>query len=133
MRTLIFGAGPVGSVYAHLLHQSGAEVTVLARGERHDWLMKNDLVVVNHRVTDPAVIDAIRWSSQEVQIDHYPMLDRGGVHYVTYRQSDTDEYVELDIVNLTVSTVSSTFGSDTDLRNLRESGRFAEIMRMYRR
>ncbi len=47
MRTLFFGAGPLGSLYAHLLHQSGADVTVLARGERHAWLTKNGVVMVN--------------------------------------------------------------------------------------
>jgi 2-dehydropantoate 2-reductase len=47
MKTLFFGAGPLGSLYAHLFHQSGADVTVLARGERYDWLSKNGLVLVN--------------------------------------------------------------------------------------
>lgn len=47
MRVLFFGAGPLGSVYAHLLHESGSDVTVLARGERYDWLKANGLVLVN--------------------------------------------------------------------------------------
>ena len=47
MRTLFFGAGPLGSLYAHLLHQAGADVTVLARGARHDWIAENGLVLVN--------------------------------------------------------------------------------------
>ncbi len=47
MKTLFFGAGLVGSVYAHLLHQAGGDVTVLARGERYDWLKENGLVLLN--------------------------------------------------------------------------------------
>ncbi len=47
MRTLFFGAGPLGSLYAHLLHESGADVTVLARGERHAWLAEHGLQLVN--------------------------------------------------------------------------------------
>lgn len=47
MKVLFFGAGPLGSVYAHLLHQSGGDVTVLARGERYEWLRENGLVLVN--------------------------------------------------------------------------------------
>jgi len=47
MRILFFGAGPLGSVYAHLLHEAGGDVTVLARGERYDWLKENGLVIVN--------------------------------------------------------------------------------------
>ena len=47
MKTLIFGAGPLGSLYAHLLHKSGADVSILARGERYIWLKKNGLVLQN--------------------------------------------------------------------------------------
>lgn len=47
MRVLFFGAGPLGSVYAHLLHEIGGDVTVLARGERYSWLKENGLVLVN--------------------------------------------------------------------------------------
>ena len=47
MRTLFFGAGTLGSVYAHLLDEASSDVTVLARGERHDWLKENGLVLVN--------------------------------------------------------------------------------------
>lgn len=47
MRTLIFGAGPLGSVYAHLFLQAGTDVTVLGRGVRYDWLKENGLVLVN--------------------------------------------------------------------------------------
>ena len=47
MKTLIFGAGPLGSLYAHLLHNGGADVSILARGERYIWLKENDLVLQN--------------------------------------------------------------------------------------
>ena len=47
MKVLFFGAGPLGSVYAHLLHERDRDVTVLARGERYDWLKKNGLVLLN--------------------------------------------------------------------------------------
>jgi 2-dehydropantoate 2-reductase len=47
MRMLFFGAGPLGSLYAHLLHQNGEDVTVLDRGERYHWIKENGLVLVN--------------------------------------------------------------------------------------
>lgn len=47
MKTLIFGAGPLGSLYAHLLHKSGADVSILARGDRYIWLKENGLVLQN--------------------------------------------------------------------------------------
>ncbi len=65
MKTLFFGAGPLGSVYAHLLHQAGVDVTVLARGERHDWLKENGLVLVNEMTGEKGsspidVVDELR-------------------------------------------------------------------------
>ncbi len=47
MGTLFFGAEPLGSVYAHLLHEKGGDVAVLARGERYDWLKEKGLVLLN--------------------------------------------------------------------------------------
>jgi len=47
MRTLIFGAGPLGSLYTYLLHKAGNDVTLLARGEHCEFLKKNGLVLVN--------------------------------------------------------------------------------------
>ena len=47
MKTLIFGAGPIGSVYAHLLHKAGKDVTILARNKHFDFIKENGLVLVN--------------------------------------------------------------------------------------
>ena len=47
MKVLFFGAGPLGSVYAHLLHEAGTDVAVLARGERYAGLKENGLIVLN--------------------------------------------------------------------------------------
>lgn len=55
----------MGSVYAHLLHQAGADVTVLARGERRGWLEEHGLVVLNEMIGRQAssrvnVVDELR-------------------------------------------------------------------------
>ena len=47
MKTLIIGAGPLGSLYTYLFHKSGKDVTLLARGEHYDFIEKNGLVLVN--------------------------------------------------------------------------------------
>ena len=47
MKTLIYGAGPLGSLYAHLLHQAGKDVTILARNKRYDFIKENGVVLVN--------------------------------------------------------------------------------------
>lgn len=47
MKTLIFGAGTIGSVYASLLHKAGKDVTILARNEQYDFIKENGLVLFN--------------------------------------------------------------------------------------
>ena len=46
MKTLIYGAGPLGTLYAHRLIQAGKDVTILARGQRYDWIQANGLALV---------------------------------------------------------------------------------------
>ena len=78
MRILFFGAGPLGSVYAHLLHESGADVTVLARGERYDWLKKNGLVLVNELTgqKDSSRVNVVNELKPEDQYDLVIVLIR---------------------------------------------------------
>jgi 2-dehydropantoate 2-reductase len=47
MKTLIFGAGPIGSLYAYLLHKAGKDVTILARNKHFDFIKENGVVLVN--------------------------------------------------------------------------------------
>ena len=47
MKTLIIGAGPIGSLYAYLLHKAGKDVTILARNETFDFIRENGVVVVD--------------------------------------------------------------------------------------
>jgi 2-dehydropantoate 2-reductase len=47
VKTLIYGAGPLGSLYAHLLHQAGKDVAILARNKRYDFIKENGVVLVN--------------------------------------------------------------------------------------
>ena len=45
MKILIYGAGPLGTLYAHRLIQAGKNVTILARGQRYDWIQANGLAL----------------------------------------------------------------------------------------
>jgi len=55
LKTLIFGAGPLGSLYAYLLHKAGKDVTVLARNDHYKFLKENGVVLVNE-FTDEKLI-----------------------------------------------------------------------------
>jgi 2-dehydropantoate 2-reductase len=47
MKTLFFGAGPLGCLYAHLLHTAGQDVTLVARGDKRDHIEEHGLKLVN--------------------------------------------------------------------------------------
>jgi 2-dehydropantoate 2-reductase len=55
VKTLIFGAGPLGSLYAYLFHKAGKDVTILARNEHYQFLKENGVVLVNE-FTDKKLI-----------------------------------------------------------------------------
>ena len=55
MKTLIFGAGPLGSLYACLLHKAGNDVTLLARNEHYTFLKENGLVLINEFTQEKSV------------------------------------------------------------------------------
>ena len=52
MKALIYGAGPLGSLYSYLLHKAGNDVTILARGEHFQFLKENGVVLVNEFTTE---------------------------------------------------------------------------------
>ncbi|MDQ2753394.1 MAG: hypothetical protein M3R72_10275 [Bacteroidota bacterium] len=45
MKILFYGAGVIGSIYAARLHQSHANVTLLARGKRYETLKQNGVII----------------------------------------------------------------------------------------
>jgi 2-dehydropantoate 2-reductase len=64
LKTLIFGAGPLGSLYACLLHKAGNDVTLLARNDHFTYLMENGIVMVNEFTQEKSIekvkiVDAI--------------------------------------------------------------------------
>lgn len=78
MKTLFFGAGPLASLYAHLLHQSGTDVTVLARGERYEWIRDSGLVLVNEITGERSVspINVVKELSPDDEYDLVVVLIR---------------------------------------------------------
>ena len=74
MKTLIFGAGPLGTLYAHILHEAGKDVSILARNERYEFIMENGVVLVDEfngerKTSQVKVVEAI------AEDDAYPALD----------------------------------------------------------
>jgi 2-dehydropantoate 2-reductase len=59
MKTLIFGAGPLGSLYTCLLHKAGMDVTLLARNEHYKFLKENGIVLINE-FTQEKIIEKVK-------------------------------------------------------------------------
>ncbi|MGC9468246.1 MAG: ketopantoate reductase family protein [Anaerolineae bacterium] len=47
MRILVYGAGPLGSLFAARLHQAGHDVSLLARGQRLEEIREHGVVIHN--------------------------------------------------------------------------------------
>lgn len=58
MKTLIFGAGSLGSLYAYVLHKAGKDVTILARNEHYKFLKEKGIVLVNE-FTQEKIIEKV--------------------------------------------------------------------------
>ena len=73
MKTLIFGAGPLGSLYAYLLHRAGNDVTILARNEHYKFLKKNGIVLVNE-FTQQKVVENVHVVNSLSVDDSYELV-----------------------------------------------------------
>jgi len=78
MKTLIFGAGPLGSLYAYLLHKAGNDVTILARNEHFKFLKENGVVLINEFTTEKhsAKINVVERLNEEDSYDLVIVLIR---------------------------------------------------------
>ncbi len=73
MKTLIFGAGPLGSLYACLLHKAGIDVTILARNEHYEFLKENGIVLVNE-FTQEKIIEKVNVVDSLNDDDFYDLV-----------------------------------------------------------
>lgn len=55
MKTLIFGAGPIGRWIALGLHKAGKDVTLLARNDTYDLIKNNGIVLVDGHTNEKSV------------------------------------------------------------------------------
>jgi hypothetical protein len=67
---------------------------------------------------DDLAFDSLRWDGQEVSIQHYLLLERDEDHFITYRQNNSGNMIELNVSTGEYTTVSTTFGTDADMNNL---------------
>ena len=73
MKTLIYGAGPLGSLYACLLHKAGNDVTILARNEHYKFLKESGIVLINE-FTQEKIIEKINVVNSLNEDDYYDLV-----------------------------------------------------------
>ena len=73
MKTLIFGAGPLGSLYACLLHKAGHDVTILARNDHYKYLKENGVVLFNE-FTQKKIIENVNLVDTLNEKDSYDLV-----------------------------------------------------------
>ncbi|MFC2161215.1 ketopantoate reductase family protein [Acidobacteriota bacterium] len=73
MKTLIFGAGPLGSLYAYLLHKAGNDVTILARNEHYKFIKETGVVLVNE-FTQEKIIEKVNVVDSLSEEDSYDLV-----------------------------------------------------------
>ncbi len=84
MRILVYGAGVLGSLLAHILHRGGNDVALLARGKRWDDLRKKGLVI-RHYLQLRTTTDNIRLVKEMSPEDAYDLC------FVVMQRQQLDE------------------------------------------
>ncbi len=73
MKTLIIGAGPLGSLYSYWLHIAAKDITLLARGKHFDFLKNNGLVLVDE-FTQEKTVERVNVIDQLHEDDEYDLV-----------------------------------------------------------
>jgi len=73
MKTLIIGAGPLGSLYTYLLHRAGNDVTIFARNEHYKFLKENGLILINE-FTQEKIIEKVNVVDTLAEEDFYELV-----------------------------------------------------------
>lgn len=98
MKILVYGAGVLGSLLAHVLHRGGNDVTLLARGKRLDDLQKNGLVI-QHYLQLRTTTDIIRLVEQMSPEEEYDLC------FIVMQRQQLDDVLPV----ISASTVCQDF------------------------
>ncbi len=73
MKTLIIGAGPLGSLYTYLFKVAGVDVTLLARNGHYNYLKEIGLSLVNE-FTNKRILEKISVTNSLNPDDKYDLI-----------------------------------------------------------
>ena len=73
MKTLIIGAGSLGSLYTFLFHKASKDVTLLARNEHYEFLKAHGLVLVNE-FSNERIVERVKVVNTLGDNDEYDLV-----------------------------------------------------------
>ncbi|MEN8193653.1 MAG: 2-dehydropantoate 2-reductase N-terminal domain-containing protein [Bacteroidota bacterium] len=73
MKTLIIGAGPLGSLYTYLFSKAGHDITLLARNEHYKFLKEKGLILLNE-FTHEKIIEKVNVVDSFKEEDDYELV-----------------------------------------------------------
>ena len=117
MKTLIFGAGPLGSLYACLLNKAGNDVTLLARNEHYTFVKENGVILENE-FSGEKIIEEIK------VIDTLDKADFFDLAIVIMRKNSVKKILPILSRNKNINNIlfmgNNTVGFDEYLEHLPE-------------
>jgi len=87
MKILVIGAGVLGSLLTHALLRAGNDVTLMARGERKEWLLKNGLMI-RHWLQLRTTCDRVKIVDRLGETDQYDLV------LVSVRRDQLDDLLD---------------------------------------
>lgn len=98
MRILIYGAGVIGGNLANNFFKAGKDVTILARGEWYENLVKNGLII-KHQYSYKKDISRLKVIKELLPDDYYDII------FVVMRYSQIDSIAEVLLKNASKNIV----------------------------
>ena len=104
-------------IYENTTNDSAIEMRLVA-AETGLNISSTTVNNLNSTTDDDLAFDSLNWDGQEVDIQHYLLLERDEDHFITYRQNNSGNMIEVNVSTGEYTTVSTTFGTDADMSNL---------------
>ena len=87
MKTLIIGAGPLGSLYAYLFYKACKDVTIFARNEHYKFLKKNGIVLINE-FTQEKIVEKVNENNTLVGFSNQNNKLFSDFYFLSERETD---------------------------------------------
>ena len=104
-------------IYDNITNNAALEIRLVA-AETGLNISSTTVNNLSSTTDDDLAFDSLEWDRQEVDIQHFLLIQRDEDHLITYRQNSTRNTIALTESTGEYTTVSTSSGTDADLSNL---------------